>query len=132
LRCLIALLFALGLTSLFHLLKYAYSTYSTMHHLFVIIRNRHYKKSWPFWSKNLVKKIPHMIFLPHVQLDQSAILDKLFWTWLFWLSLFGWSFYWTTLNIIYLGSNQKYILFFKKYLQFILKYQLNTYLTLHA
>jgi len=75
----IALFFTLGLASLFHLLKYAYSTYSTMHHLSIIIMNSHYKKSWPFWLKISVKKIPHMVLCPHVQLDQSAILDKLFW-----------------------------------------------------
>jgi hypothetical protein len=46
-----------------------------------------------FLTGNFGKKTPaHMIFFPHVQLDQNAILDKLFWTQLFWLGIFSWFF----------------------------------------
>jgi hypothetical protein len=34
------------------------------------------------------KKKTHMFFFPDVQLHQNAILDKSFWTWPIWLSLF--------------------------------------------
>jgi hypothetical protein len=50
----------------------------------------HYKKSWIFWLGILVKTIPLVVFFcPHLQLDQSANLDKLIWTWPFWLGLLG-------------------------------------------
>ncbi len=54
--------------------------------------NMHYKKSWLFWLRILIKKTPTWFFFPHVQLDQSANLDKLIWDKLFWLCLFGWFF----------------------------------------
>ncbi len=38
-------------------------------------------------------KPPYGFFCPHVQFDQSAILDKSIRTQLFWLGLFGWSFW---------------------------------------
>ncbi len=53
----------------------------------------HYKKSRFFLLKVLVRKTPHMVFCPHVQLDQSAILDKSIWTRPFSLGLFHWVFF---------------------------------------
>jgi hypothetical protein len=53
----------------------------------------HYNKSWFIWLGISIEKTPEMIFLPLVQLDQNAILDKSFWTRPFWLGFFGWFFY---------------------------------------
>jgi len=74
---------------------------------------------WLFKLGIVIKKNPHMVFLPHVQLDQNAILDNSIWTWPFWLCLFGWFFLlgfltrsffskssWRKYN---LGSDQKHI-----------------------
>jgi len=59
---------------------HGYINVVAMGHQHFITRNPNFfdKK---FWSK----KPPIWFFCPHVQLDQSAILDKLIWIWSFWL-----------------------------------------------
>ncbi len=72
--------------------KYYSSLNGINYPIFFITRNYCYF-DWEFQLKNP----PKWFFLPLVQLDQNAVLDKSFWTRPFWLGLFGWFFYWVFL-----------------------------------
>jgi hypothetical protein len=47
-----------------------------------VINNQYFctTKIHGFFTGNFGQKNPHMVFCPHVQLDQNVILDKLIWT----------------------------------------------------
>jgi hypothetical protein len=68
-----------------------------------------------FVTRILVKKTPHMVFLPHVQFEQNAILDVSFWPWSFWLVLFGW-FFWVNNHDNIIWATTKNIIIFQMYL----------------
>ncbi len=73
------------------------------------------QKIMVLFIKNFGQKTPPYGFLPHVQLDQNVILDKLFRIWPFWLGL--WLLFFTSFYLLKyrdsnnLGNNQVYALF---------------------